>query len=134
MNYSGLLLGIVVENHSDETCDWDQDALEFIDTNGFTYLQEKSREINQLEEVVPGGWHVDPRELKPNRKYRLLTFVKDFHGELGVISFEEEAFHLLQKWDPDNEHVERIEIDVSHLSEDDIGCLPEIADVFAEHS
>lgn len=39
LNYSGLLIGIVVENHSDETCDWDQDAIEFIDTNGFTYLQ-----------------------------------------------------------------------------------------------
>ncbi|MFC6906918.1 hypothetical protein [Halalkalicoccus tibetensis] len=134
MTYSGLLIGVVVENHSDETCEWDQSALEFIDTNGFTYRQRDTMKESWLDEVIPGGWHADLRELKPNRKYRLLTFVADFHSELGVISFEEEARYLLQTMDWDNEQVERIEIDVSHLSENNIGSLPEIVDAFAKHS
>jgi hypothetical protein len=39
LEYSGLFVGLVVENHSNVTCEWDQDALEFIDTSGFTYFE-----------------------------------------------------------------------------------------------
>lgn len=136
LEYSGLFVGLVVENHSNETCRWDQDELEFIDTNGFTYLEKEGADtLYYLEEWIPGGWHIDLRDLKPNRKYRLLTYISDFHSELGMISFEQDTNWLVQTRDiNDRNQVEQIEIDVSRLPEDEIAGLPEIIDALDNHS
>jgi hypothetical protein len=135
LEYSGLFVGLVVENHSNETCRWDQDALEFIDTSGFTYVEKGGWLLHYLDEWIPGGWHNDLRDLKPNRKYRFITYISDFHGELGIISFEKETHRVVQTKDIDDRNqVERIEIDVSRLPEDEIAGLPEIIDALDEHS
>lgn len=135
LEYSGLLIGLVVENHSNETCEWDQDALEFVDTDGFTYVEEGMMDLHYLGELVPGGWYNDFNDVKPNRKYRLITYISDFHGELGIISYEKETRRVVQtKNISDRNQMERIEIDVSHLREDEIAGLPEIIDALAEHS
>ena len=56
LEYGGLFVGLVVENHSNETCRWDQDALEFIDTNGFTYFEKGDFwSLHYLDELLPGG-------------------------------------------------------------------------------
>lgn len=136
LEYSGLLVGLVVENHSNETCEWYQDALEFVDTNGFAYSEKEGRsEFHSLDEWTPGGWYNDLRDLKPNRKYRLITYIGDFHGELGIISFEKEARRIVQTKDiGDRNQMERIEIDVSRLPGDEIAGLPEIIDALDEYS
>ena len=131
-----MLVGLVVENHSNETCKWYQNALEFIDTSGFTYFEKGDTWVlHYLDEWVPGGWHNDLRDLKPNRKYRLITYISDFHGELGMISFEKETNRVVQTKDIDDRNqIERIEIDVSRLPEDEIAGLPEITDTLDEYS
>ena len=136
LEYSGLLIGLVVENHSNETCEWYQDALEVIDTNGFTYVEDGSMmDLYQLGELIPGGWHKDLDSLKPNRKYRLLSYIKDFHSEVGTISFEKETRRVVKtKSINDRKQVERIDIDISHLTEDEMAGLPEIVDAINKYS
>ena len=51
------------------------------------------------------------------------------------MSYEKEARRVVQTRDiEDRGQMERIEIDVSYLSEDEIAGLPEIIDAIAKHS
>jgi len=52
-----------------------------------------------------------------------------------MISFEKETRRVVQTKDIDDRNqMERIEIDVSHLPEDEIAGLPEITDALDEYS
>jgi len=133
MRYDGILLGLIVENISNETCHWDNDNIELVDSNGFAYNIKFSDEFYHLKELLPGGWHAELDKLQPNRKYRYVLYIEDFHGELGVISFGDNVGSLTQTTDPDAyQKKERVEIDLSSSPGRDVDGMPELQDIFID--
>ena len=133
LHYDGLLLSLVIENISNSICYWDRDELEIVDANGFAYSIKDTEEYYHLEQLIPGGWYVDLDKLQPNRKYRYVVYIKDFHGELGLVSYEDNLGSLMQSTDPDAYHQsEKVEIDISSAPSHDVGGVPELRDIFIE--
>ncbi|WP_156105642.1 hypothetical protein [Halobellus rufus] len=133
LHYDGLLLSLVIENISNSICYWDRDEFEIVDANGFAYSIKDSEEYYHLEQLIPGGWYVDLDKLQPNRKYRYVVFIDDFHGELGLISYEAKHTSLLHSSDPDAlQKSEQVEIDISSAPSHDVGGVPELRDIFTE--
>lgn len=130
-HYDGLILSLVIENTSNSICRWERGELEIVDGNGFAYSNNVSEEYYRLEKLIPGGWYVDLDKLQPNRKYRLVVYIKDFHGELGLVSYEAKHRSLLYSSDPDApQQLEQVEIDISSAPANDIGGVPELRDIF----
>ncbi len=133
IHYDGVLLGLVVENISNDTCHWDNDNIEIVDANGFAYNIKYNEAFSFLSEILPGGWHAELDKLQPNRKYRYVLYIEDFHGELGLISFEDNIGSLTQTTDPDAyQKKERIEIDLSSSPGHDVDSMPELQDIFSD--
>lgn len=135
LNYDGLMIGLVIENHSNETCTWNGDSLEIIDENGFAYTVGNGKANSYLGELLPGGWYLNQnlRELKSNRKYRLAAYFRDFHGQPTLISYED---RVLKFTDP--EEVERmmetesLEIDLSAVPTQSIESVPELDEALSQ--
>lgn len=133
LHYDGLLLSLVIENISNSICYWERDEFEIVDANGFAYSIKDSEEYYHLEQLIPGGWYVDLDKLQPNRKYRYVVYIKDFHGELGVISYEAKHMSLLRSSDPDTlQKSEQVEIDISSAPSHDVSGVPELRDIFIQ--
>lgn len=133
LNYDGILLGLIIENISNETCNWDNDNIELVDANGFAYNIKYSDEFYHLDEILPGGWYAELDTLQPNRKYRYVLYIEDFHGELGRISYEANLVSLIHSTDPDSfQEKERVEIDISSSPTQDVEGLPELQEIFSE--
>lgn len=133
LQYDGLLLSLVIENISNSTCYWDRDELEIVDANGFAYSIKDTEEYYHLEQLIPGGWYVDLDKLQPNRKYRYVVYIEDFHGELGLVSYEDDLGSLMRSTDPDSyQQSEQVEIDISSAPSQDVSGVPELRDIFIE--
>jgi hypothetical protein len=133
LHYDGLLLSLVIENISNSICYWDRDEFEIVDANGFAYSIKDSEEYYHLEQLIPGGWYVDLDKLQPNRKYRYVVYIEDFHGELGLVSYEDNLGSLMQSTDPDAyQESEQVEVDISSAPGHDVGGVPELRDIFIE--
>jgi len=133
LHYDGLLLSLIIENISNSICYWDSDEFEIVDANGFAYSIKDSEEYYHLEELVPGGWYARLGKLQPNRKYRYVVYIDDFHGELGLLSYEAEHASLLRSSGRSaHRQREQVEIDISSAPAHDVGGVPELRDIFVE--
>lgn len=128
VRFDGLFIGLIVENISNETCHWDSESLSVVDGSGFAYsIKYMDDAYHSLDELLPGGWYSRLDSLQSSRKYRYVIYLKDFHAELGLISYESDLISLIRSSDPDvYEEKEYLEIDVSNYPSEDIGGLPEI--------
>jgi len=120
----GMILGVVVENTSDELQRFWSRNLEVIDSNGFSYAPSDDRSFSILSENIPSGWYIELSNVKPNRKYRYLGYIRGFHGEIGRISYTDR--------DSSKEFAENLDIDLTNVSTDEIGGLPIIDDTIEE--
>lgn len=134
-NYNGLMVGLVIENHSNETCTWDGDSLEIIDENGFAYTVSNDKLNSYLGELLPGGWYTNQnlRELKSNRKYRIAAYFQDFHSQPTVISYED---RVLKITDPEEYErmmeTESLEIDLSTVPPESVDSVPELDEALSQ--
>jgi len=120
----GMILGVVVENTSDEVQRFWSRNLEVIDSNGFSYAPSDDKSFSILSENIPSGWYIELSNVKPNRKYRYLGYIRGFHGEIGRISYTDR--------DGSKEFAENLDIDLTNVSTDEIGGLPIVDDAIEE--
>ena len=133
LTFDGLMVGLAIGNHSDEHCRWAPESLEVIDVEGFAYSIGDDMATSMFSELLPGGWHAGYSldSVNPNRKYRYAVYLKDFHSEPQMITFEAQLSMLVDPTDVDMmQEWERLEIDLSQAPNAATN-VPELKEAFS---